>query len=281
MDYRHCTYRLPAAREDDVAAALWGLGALGFEVKDDPSPGFVRLEAYFPSDSETTRTVDAWRESDVERIHDSRLEEQDWLADYRAKSRPFTVGKRFFVVQGEPDDPLPPTPEGRILLRAPAQNAFGTGSHESTRLALRWLETLELSGKHLLDVGSGSGILAFAALKLGAASVVGFDLDPPSVATAALNARRNDCSPLFFAGLAGSLADSPVFDVLMVNVLPERILGDYPRLIRCLRPGGQVISSGNLLSRRDELVTSFAGLGLRPSGRLDEGEWTSFLLTPV
>ncbi len=278
MDYRHCTYRLPASREDHVAATLWRLGALGFEVKEDPSPGFIRLEAYFPRDPETAGAVDAWRETDVERIHDSRLEEQDWLADYRAKSRPFAVGERFFVVQGEPDETLPEAPDGRILLRAPAQNAFGTGSHESTRLALRWLETLDLSGKRLLDVGSGSGILAFAALKLGAASVVGFDLDPPSVATATLNARRNRCSPSFFAGVAGSLADAPAFDLLMVNVLPERIFGDYPRLIRCLRPGGQVISSGNLISRRDELVSSFARLGLRLTGQLDEGEWTSFLL---
>lgn len=278
MDYRHCTYRLPSNREDDVAAALWRLGSLGFEVKNDPTPGFVRLEAYFPQDPETTATVNAWSEDGVERIHDSRLKAKDWLADYRAKSRPFAVGERFFVVPGEPDEILPQVPDGRILLRAPAQNAFGTGSHESTRLALRWLEGLDLSGKRLLDVGTGSGILAFAALKLGAESVVGFDLDPPSVVTAAINAQRNACTPSFFAGLTAGLAEAPVFDLLMVNVLPERIFGDYPRLLRCLRPGGQVISSGNLVSRRDELLGSFSRLGLSLSGELEEGEWTSFLL---
>ena len=278
MDYRHCIYRLPGHREDEVAATLWRLGALGFEVKDDPDSVQVRIEAYFPDDHQIAQAVDAWHDDQVERLHDSQLAEQDWLADYRAGCRPFAVGERFFVAPGEPDDPVPDPPDGRILLRAPAQNAFGTGSHESTRLAMIWLERLDLVGKSLLDVGTGSGILAFAALKLGAGQVVGFDLDPPSVVTATINAGHNQCRPKLFAGTAAALAENPRFDLLLVNVLPERVFPHYPRLLAGLKAGGHVVSSGNLLSRRQELIHAFEGLGLRLMDEQSEGEWTSFLL---
>ncbi|MEO1088948.1 MAG: 50S ribosomal protein L11 methyltransferase, partial [Acidobacteriota bacterium] len=84
--------------------------------------------------------------------------------------------------------------EGRVALHVPAENAFGTGSHESTRLMLLWMSELDLTGLDVLDVGCGSGILSFAAERLGA-KVVGFDLDVPSAITARRNGIRNGCRP--------------------------------------------------------------------------------------
>ena len=278
MDYRLYIFRVPSNREDDIAAELWRLGSLGFEVKPGIEPGFVRLEAYFSDLPETASTIEAWQSPGVQRVQDSTFAERDWLADYRAVTRPFAVGERFFVAPGEPDDPIPEIPEGRILIRAPAQNAFGTGSHESTRLVMDHLERLDLQHKEILDVGTGSGILAFASLKLGASRVVGLDLDAPSVVTAAINAQRNQCRPTFLAGTAAMLKHHPCFDLLLVNVLPERVLKDYPRLLGTLKPEGQVISSGNLLSRRDELLDRFGELGLQLELERSEADWTSFLL---
>lgn len=283
MDYTLHIFRLPAAQEDAVAAELWRMGALGFEVKADERPGFVRLESYFPAGSESVageprNAIDSWTREGVERIDVSAVADQDWMADYRARSRPFAVGRRFWLAPGEPGDPLPEPPDGRLLIRAPAQNAFGTGSHESTRLMLELMEAQRLDGLELLDVGTGSGILTFAALKLGAATVVAYDMDPPSVITASINGGLNRCRGAWLASRADALSAEPAFDMLLVNVLPERVLADYPRLLQTLRPDGRVISSGNLFSRRDELLQRFVSLGLRLEAERREGEWAAFVL---
>lgn len=296
MDYRIHTYSLPAALEEEWTAELWRRGIVGCEIREE-GEGRVRVEAYFPADSEVAREIrgagglGSWAERGVSPVGSVELEDRDWLADYRASSRPFAIGERFVVDPRDPDvDPdidQPADWADRQVLSVPAQNAFGTGSHESTRLAIEHLEALDLHGLRVLDVGCGSGILSIVAERLGAAGVHGYDLDGPSVVTARLNARRNLCRPILWAGTAecmGRLDDppSPIYDLLLINVLPERILGDYPRLLGLLRPGGRVLSSGNLLDRRDELLARFAGLGLvlasEAGSERTAGEWVSFLL---
>ena len=133
-----------------------------------------------------------------------------------------------------------------------------------------------LDGARVLDVGTGSGILCFVAEKLGAAFAAGYDIDAPAVCIARLNAKLNHCRARLFAADAAALRPQPSFDLLLVNELPERILGEYPPILRCLEPGGRVISSGNLLVRREELLSSFAGLGLEPAGERTAGEWVGF-----
>lgn len=312
MDYRLQVYSLPAALEDAWTAALWRAGILGCEVKGAESgsaeaePGRIWVEAYLPEDRRASDDGapldgldwDRWQEQGVRFERAAAIADRDWLAEYRATSQPFEVGRHFVVDPGEPaadDEPSDPSgggsstrsaAGGRRVLRVPAQNAFGTGSHESTRLAIEWLEELELRGRRLLDVGCGSGILAFAAEHLGIGSVHAYDLDAPSVILARQNGRRNGCAPTLWAGTRASLRSRSSagsragvsFDLLTVNVLPERILDDYPHLLGLLRAGGEVISSGNLLSRREELLDRFVAMGLRLSGEKQAGEWTSFLL---
>lgn len=305
MSYLRRVYRVPAALADDLAACLVAAGALGCATKDGetfdvgrPSEaagggpgrgGPASLEAWFAAGA-APFDIASW--PGVELVASQRVEQRDWLAHYRASSRPFTVA-RFRIDPREVTEPgsrvLGPAQGGLIDLHVPAENAFGTGTHESTRLVLRWLDELadELPGRRVLDVGSGSGILSFAALRLGAALAVGFDLDPPSVATARRNGRRNGLEPCFFAGTAAALAVRPSaarpsaarqsFDLLLINVLPERIAGDLPRLLSLLAAGGRLISSGNLLDRRDELCARFEHHGLRLRGEKVDGDWVSFL----
>ena len=307
MDYLIHVYSLPATLEDELTAELWRLGIVGCEIQPEAGEGGarVRVEAYFPADHAEPPSFEDWAARGVRAIGSSELPDRDWLADYRASSRPFPVGRRYVVDPRDPDeneDREAPSLEaraaadadtdgGRRVLSVPAQNAFGTGSHESTRLAIEWLETIDLRGSKVLDVGCGSGILSIIAELEGAAEVQGYDLDAPSVVTARINARRNGTSPTLWAGTGDCLrealsdpAPTSTYDLLLVNVLPERIFGDYPRLLGLLRPGGRVISSGNLLERRTELLARFAELGLLPPVRpgdeseKSEGEWTSFLL---
>ncbi len=270
-------FLLPAALEDVFAAALWSAGTLGFEIRD-AGPGELCFEAYFPAPAPAL-DLEMWRRRGVRLLAAATLPEQDWLAPYRAGAAPFDLGRRFRVDPRDPADGRTAGGSGsRISLRIPAQSAFGTGSHASTRLVVEWLEELPLAGLDVLDIGTGSGILACVALLLGARSAVGYDLDPQAVCIARANARRAGLAPRLLAARAAALRPRPAFDLALVNVLPERILGELPALAGLLRPGARLLSSGNLTSRRDELLARFAACGLRLVAEKSDGEWSAFLL---
>jgi ribosomal protein L11 methyltransferase len=285
MAYLERVYRLPAVNEDLLIAELYLLGASGFQSTDPDLDGEIELKAFFADGGAAELDAASAAALAVEILGGEEIAEKDWLADYRALARPIEVGSRFVCDPRDVDDPAvrqepPELADGRILLHIPAQTAFGTGSHESTRLAIELLEDEaaagRLQGGRVLDVGTGSGILCFVAEKLGAAFAAGYDIDAPAVCIAHLNAKLNHCSARLFAADAAALQPRPSFDLLLVNELPERILGEYPPILECLRPGGRVISSGNLLVRREELLAAFAGLGLEPAGERRAGEWVGF-----
>jgi ribosomal protein L11 methyltransferase len=272
---------LPQDVEGILTAELWAGGCLGIEVQAaERRRDRLRFEVYFPRPlPAAARDLDLerWRSYGVERLAAGPFAERDWLAGYRQRARPIDLGRGFRVEVGDPARP-PDGGDGRVVLAIPAQTAFGTGSHESTRLAVRWLEELDVGGLDVLDVGTGSGVLSFVAEHLGARRVVGFDLDSQAVCIARANARRNGLATRLFAGRLAALRRVGAFDLALVNVLPERVADELPRLVAVLRPGARVISSGNLWRRRDELRRRFAAAGLDPVGEKRENEWAAFLL---
>src|SRR5262249_18536591 len=145
--------------------------------------GFVEegadLVACFREFSDARRAGAALSASRIPSTIDADVVEEDPLAVFRAASRPFPVGKRFWLDPGEP--PHAAAPPGRIALLLPASTAFGTGGHESTRLALESLEEQPIAGAEVLDVGTGSGVLALAAAALGSRRAVGLDTDAEAV----------------------------------------------------------------------------------------------------
>lgn len=279
--------RLPSALEEDLAAVLWSQGSLGCEIQT-AEDGWSTITAYFP-DGSSAPAIPAilapWHNRGVELLASESLADQDWLADYRRGALPFDVGR--FRIDPRDEDTVDESPDGvetailaadRVLLRIPARSAFGTGSHASTRLVLQWLERLSLDELEILDVGTGSAILALAALHLGARRVVGFDADAQSVCIASHNGRLNALSPALFAGRLGALKAVPRFDLALVNVLPERISDELPLLVKVIKPDARVISSGNLQQSREEILAFWLSLGFVLEGEQSVDEWTSFLL---
>jgi ribosomal protein L11 methyltransferase len=157
--------------------------------------------------------------------------------------------------------------------------AFGTGLHPTTRLCLAAIETLadrgRLDGARVLDVGCGSGILAIAAVKLGATSAYGLDTDPIAIEATLANARRNALVRRVRAR-AGSLpSGQPAFHVVLANLIAGVLVGLAPGLHAELLEGGTVLASGIFIDREAEVRTAFAEAGLEVRDRTAEGEWVA------
>jgi len=272
MPHLRRIYLLSADREDALLADLWRAGTLGAQSSMLPD-GRVRLEAWFPREAAPV-TVGPGVELEAE----GTVPDADWLAAYREGARPFAVGRTLFVDPREPGEAPAEVPAGRRLLRLPARAAFGTGSHESTALALELLEEADVRGRRVLDVGTGTGILAFAALLNGAQDVVGFDVDPAAPFHARDNSGLNGLHPCLFVGSLAALRQRPRFDLALVNVVPEEILPEMPELVRLLRPGADVILSGILAERGPEVLDRVRDLGLVERHRRAAGEWVAFRL---
>lgn len=271
MPYFRRIYLVPPDLEEPFVGDLWLAGTLGVQTTAE-ADGRVRLEAWFPAESAPGGSLPPG----VEPVADEPVPDSDWLAAYRERARPFPVGRSLFVDPREPEEGAAEVPAGRRLLRLPARAAFGIGSHESTSLALELLEDMDLRGRRVLDVGAGTGILAFAALGFGARSAVGFDVDPAAPVHARDNARLNGLRLPLFAGRLAALRERPLFDLALVNVVPEQILPEMPDLVALLRPGAEAVLSGILAEKGREVLDHVRGLGLVERDRREAGDWVAF-----
>jgi len=183
------------------------------------------------------------------------VEEQDWVRLTQSQFDPIHIGKNIWVVPSWHDAP---DPNGLVLELDPGL-AFGTGSHPTTRLCMEWLEANAPEGLSVLDYGCGSGILAMVAKKLGAARVLGVDIDPQAIESARYNSERNRCDIEYF--LPEEFADSShpqIFDVVVANILSSPLKLMAPMLSSKVAPGGHLVLSGILVRQADEVAAAYA-----------------------
>jgi ribosomal protein L11 methyltransferase len=191
--------------------------------------------------------------------------DRDWVSRSRDQFGPLRVSERLWIV---PTWHSPPEPGAINLILDPGL-AFGTGTHATTRLCLQWLERTITGGETILDYGCGSGILAIAALRLGARRAVGVDIDPGAVAVARANAERNGVAGEFLHDCA-SLAFSA--DVVVANILANPLKLLAPVLIsRCVR-GGRLALSGILAEQASEVEASYRPF-IAFAPRVEEEGW--------
>jgi ribosomal protein L11 methyltransferase len=185
-----------------------------------------------------------------------KVEEQDWVRLTQSQFAPIHIGKNIWVV---PSWHEAPDPDGLILELDPGL-AFGTGSHPTTRLCMEWLEANPAPGKTVLDYGCGSGILAMVAKKVGAGEVVGVDIDPQAIESAADNAERNRCEIEYFLPdtFAQSKHAEQKFDIVVANILSSPLKLMAPMLSGRVAPGGALILSGVLARQADEVAAAYA-----------------------
>lgn len=183
------------------------------------------------------------------------VEEQDWVRLTQSQFDPIHIGKNIWVVPSWHDAP---DPNGLVLELDPGL-AFGTGSHPTTRLCMEWLEANAPEGLSVLDYGCGSGILAMVAKKLGAARVLGVDIDPQAIESARYNSERNHCDIAYF--LPEEFADPShpqIFDVVVANILSSPLKLMAPMLSSKVAPGGRLVLSGILVRQADEVAAAYA-----------------------
>ena len=203
------------------------------------------------------------------------VEQEDWQNAWKKYYHAMDIGKRLAIVPGwEQYD------TDRTAITMDPGMAFGTGTHETTALCLEVLDERVRGGERVLDIGTGSGILAIAALKLGAAAAEGVDIDPMCVRTAGENAVRNGVEDRLTV-LVGDLSDkaSGVYDLITANIVAAAILSLAPHVPALLAPGAVFIASGIIDTRKEEVLAGLRAAGLEPFDVREKRGWVCIVFS--
>lgn len=272
------SFSVPAELMEVALACVQGMDSLGAETRD-AAGSQVAFQLYFSADEyprqvgqELSQALGRSVEVEIEPVPDGR-----WEEIYYQGLAPFPVGERFVIYPGDPPDSGSPS-QGRTALWIPPGRAFGTGDHATTELCMRFLERRVMAGHHVLDVGTGSGILALAAVSLGASRVVAVEVDPEAACVARENFRRHPSGGRVELVVGTTAAVTGWFDVLAANLRSGILEQVMPELAHLLRPGGTAVLSGILESEADAVDLAAQGRGLRVTGRPGRGEWVALEL---
>ncbi len=207
------------------------------------------------------------------------VHEEDWAEAWKAHFPVLRVGQRLVI---RPTWRRHRAQPGDVVLALDPGMAFGTGLHPTTRLCLAALEAVAgrsagpgpgIEGARVLDVGCGSGILAIAALRLGAARALGVDTDPIAIESTLANARRNRLGGRVRARVGSVPTGEPPWDLVLANLIAGVLVPLAPSLWAELRPGGTLLASGIFVDREAEVRAAFEAAGLQVEERTAEGEW--------
>ena len=192
------------------------------------------------------------------KLNTTGVEQEDWQNGWRKYYHPMDIGQHLAIVPSWQEYDT-----DRVKLILDPGLAFGTGGHETTSLCLEALDERVKGGERVLDIGTGSGILAIAALKLGAASAEGVDIDPVAVRTAGENAALNGVADKLTV-LVGDLSDkaSGKYDIITANIVANAIMSLAPAVPGLMADNGVFIASGIIDSRKDEVLAALKAAGL-------------------
>ncbi len=244
----------------------------------EPLPGETRLwgetdvVALYDAESDTDRILKQITASGLLEngfAHKvEQLEDKDWEREWMENFHPMQFGKRLWICPSWREIPEP----NAVNVMLDPGLAFGTGTHPTTSLCLEWLEGLDLDGKTIIDFGCGSGILAIAAIKLGASKVIGIDIDPQAIQASKANAERNGVAEQLELFLPQDQPQGLTADIVIANILAGP-LRDLSKVIKgLLKPGGLLAMSGVLDTQASDVANYYRDeLNLDPI--VEQLEW--------
>ena len=275
MAWLELSVTLRAAQQISVETALEDLGALSVTLSDaavdtpderaifEPGVGetplwnTLVLQALFPAATDrsglTHALTDLVPELEPEHLAFRQVEDQDWTRAWMDTFQPMRFGRRLWIY---PWNVEPPHDAEAVIVRLDPGLAFGSGTHPTTALCLEWLDGADLAGKELIDFGCGSGVLAIAALKLGAARVIGVDNDGQALIASRDNAARNGVEEGLDLYLPPHFPQMQC-DALVANILAGPLAELAPLFAASVKPGGMLALSGILRGQHDELLARY------------------------
>jgi len=264
--------------EDEVLGLIALCGSLG-STTGPAGRGRLRCEAWFATREEAARALDRLASSGRGRQDDPRpepVEDDGWL-DASLRHRAPLIAGPLAVLERPLEGPASRGLAGRTTIVIPASRAFGTGEHATTRMCLELLTDRVLPGSRVLDLGTGSGILAIAAAKLGAARVLAIDSDPTALEIASENVDRNGVrgSVALAAGSWGALGAVAAYDLVLANIHRTALVRGARALCSRIVPGGSAILSGFLRADECRVEGAWVRQGACVEERRRDGEWVA------
>ena len=311
MKWNRFTIKTKTEAEDVIISALADVGVEGVEIQDkqpltetdkeqmfvDIMPegpaddGIAYLNFYLEEDTETAPVLERVRAVLEEvrgymdigegTITESQTEDKDWINNWKEYFHQFYVDDILIVPSWEE---VKEEDKDKMILHIDPGTAFGTGMHETTQLVIRQLKKFVTKDTQMLDVGTGSGILGIVALKLGAAHVVGTDLDPCAIPAVADNKEANDIKDETFDMLIGNIInDKEVqdtvgyekYDIITANILADVLVPLTPVIVNQMKKGAYYITSGILDVKEEVVIKAVKDAGLQLVEVTHQGEWVS------
>lgn len=312
MRWNKYTLLTTTEAEDLISSMMMDAGIEGIEIEDkvplserDKSRMFVDILPEGPADDGTARIsfylepeqdngailaavqegLDEIRGWGVDvgagTIEASQTEDKDWINNWKEYFHQFYVDDILITPSWEP---VKPKDQGKLLIQIDPGTAFGTGMHETTQLCIRQIRKYVTGETVLLDVGTGSGILSIAALKLGAQRALGTDLDPCAISASRENMEVNGISPEKFQILEGNIIDDrdlraqigyEQYDMVTANILAEVLVPLTPVIVQHLKKGGIYITSGIIEEKETVVTDAVRAAGLEVLEATHQGEWVS------
>ncbi len=287
MNWLQCFLDVPRQQTEQYEDVLLALGASSVTYRDaadqplfEPGPGEIALwdnvqlvglfTEEFTEDDLRVRLGDVFGAA-LPPVRFEPLEDQVWERAWMEHFQPMPFGRRLWIYPSWAEVP----DDGSVVLRLDPGLAFGTGTHPTTALCLEWLDAQDLIGKTVIDYGCGSGILAIAALLLGAPSATGYDNDPQALIATEDNARQNACADRLQMKLVDTKGEriGQQADVVLANILAGPLQQLAPVIAPLVSDGGDLVLSGILATQADEVMAAYRERGFTFEQPTIRDEW--------
>ena len=213
------------------------------------------------------------------KIEAEGMREEDWSESWKQYYKPIPLGRVTIVPAWEDYDAA----AGEVVIRMDPGMAFGTGTHETTRLVMKMMQDERVGGERVLDVGTGSGILSICASKLGARECFAYDIDPVAVNVARENAERDGCTNITVgvSDLLKNVNNSEKYDFVVANIVAEIIIRMLPDIGAYMKPGAPLILSGIISQYRDDVLSAASALCYALIREEIETDWVALMVKKI